>query len=90
MNHQEQAARYPMLAEMLEGRKLPFQPSYTMRSAGEIFGVTGRAMLNRVAAGKLVARDLPGRARFLNQDLEAFLAASAKLEGQKQTTRKPQ
>ena len=69
MNHQEQVTRYPMLEALLKLRNLPLRPTYTTRSAAEIFDVTGRALLNWMKSDRLVPRDLPGRARFLNQDL---------------------
>ena len=67
-----------MLEEILTMRNLPLQPMYTTRTAAEIFGVTARALQNWMTSGQLVGRDLPGRARFLNQDLEGFLASSRK------------
>lgn len=72
MNHQEQATRYPMLAEILAMRNLPFQPSYTMRSAGQVFGVTGRAMPNRVSSGQIVARDYPAAPGFSTRTSKTF------------------
>ncbi len=70
--------KYPLLEEILAIKDLPLQPTYTIRNIAVIFGVTARAIQNRVASGQLTPRDLPGRARFLNQDVEAFLVASRK------------
>jgi hypothetical protein len=71
-------SKFPLLQEILTIKNLPLQPMYSVHSIAEIFGVTPRAIQNRVASGQLVPRDLPGRARFLNQDIEAFLEASLK------------
>jgi hypothetical protein len=68
--------KYPLLREVLGAKSL--QPTYTVRDVAQIFGVSARAIQSRVASGQLTARDLPGRARFLSQDLEDFLVASKK------------
>jgi hypothetical protein len=81
MNHQETTettTQYPMLEDILAKRNLPLQPMYTTRSAAEIFGVSARALQNWMTSGQLVGRNLPGRSRFLNQDIEAFLVSSRK------------
>ena len=78
MNHQENIARYPMLEGILALRNLPLQPMYTTRAAAQVFGITGRGLQNWMRSGRLVPRDLPGRARFLSKDLEEFLMASRK------------
>ena len=70
--------KYPLLEEILSIRNLPLQPTYSVRDFATIFGVTPRAIQNRIVSGQLVPRDLPGRARFLNEDIEAFLEASRK------------
>jgi hypothetical protein len=70
--------KYPLLEEILSIKNLPLQPTYTVRDVAVIFGVTARAIQNRIVSGQLVPRDLPGRAKFLNQDLEDFLQASRK------------
>lgn len=70
--------KHPLLEEILSIRNLPLQPMYTVRQVALIFGVSARAIHAWVAAGQLVPRDLPGRARFLNQDIEDFLMSSRK------------
>ena len=70
--------KYPFLEEILAIKNLPLQPTYTTGNVAVIFGVSARAIQNRVVSGQLMSRDLPGRARFLNQDIEAFLVASRK------------
>ena len=69
---------FPLLQQILAIKNLPLQPTYTIRNIAVIFGVSPRAIQNRVASGQLVPRDLPGRAKFLNQDVEDFLRASRK------------
>jgi excisionase family DNA binding protein len=54
------------------------RPMYTTRQAAEVFNVSSRTLQYWIAQGKLVARELPGRARFLPCDLEAFLERSRK------------
>lgn len=70
--------RYPLLQELLDLKSLPLQATYSNRDLAQIFGVSVRAIQNRVATGQIAARDLPGRAKFLPQDIEAFLSASKK------------
>jgi hypothetical protein len=69
---------YPLLQEILAIKNLALQATYTVRDIAQIFGVSIRAIQQRVATGQIAARDLPGRAKFLAQDLEDFLAASKK------------
>jgi chorismate synthase len=73
------ATTYPLLQEILGIKNLPLQPTYTIRDLADIFRVSVRAIQNRVASGQIAARDLPGRAKFLPQDIEAFLSASKKV-----------
>jgi excisionase family DNA binding protein len=65
--------RYPRLSEILQYRELHFQPMYTVTETAAIFGVNRRTVLKMIAAGRIQPRDLPGRARFLAADLEAYL-----------------
>jgi hypothetical protein len=51
---------------------------YRNRDVAEIFEVCVRVIQNRIASGRLKARDLPGRWRFFPQDLEDYLGASGK------------
>jgi hypothetical protein len=71
---------HPLLEEILAIKNLPPQPMYTIRHIASIFGVSARAIHNWIASGQLIPRDLPGRARFLNQDIEDFLQSSRKAE----------
>ncbi len=68
--------RYPLLEGILAIKGLPLQPMYTTNDVAKIFNVSVRAIQNRISSGQLIPRDLPGRAKFLPQDLEDFLVAS--------------
>jgi hypothetical protein len=70
--------KYPLLEEILELESLPLQAMYSTRDLARIFKVSARAIQHRIASGKLVPRELPGRANFLAQDIEEFLCASRK------------
>jgi transposase len=74
-------SKYPLLEEILSIKGLPLQPTYSNRDVATIFGVSIRAIQDRIASGQLVARDLPGRARFLSLDLEQFIENSRKPRG---------
>ena len=69
---------YRLLEEMLRIKGLSLQATYTIRDIANIFVVSMRAIQNRVASGQLISRNLPGRAKFLPQDIEDFLKASRK------------
>jgi len=73
--------KYPLLQEILTLRGLSLQPVYSIHDLANIFSVTPRAIQNRVALGQVQSRNLPGRAKFLSEDLEAFLVASRKKVG---------
>jgi len=72
------ANKYPLLQEILNLKGLQQQPVYSIRDLANLFVVTPRAIQNRVASGQLQSRDLPGRAKFLSEDIETFLVASRK------------
>lgn len=75
---QPAAKNYPLLRGLLRDRGSPYQALYTTADVARIFGVSQRAILYLIASGELPARDLPGRARFLPQDLEDYLKNSKK------------
>jgi hypothetical protein len=75
--------KYPLLQEILALKELQLRATYTVHDLAGIFNVSVRAIQNRVASGQIPARDLPGRAKFLSEDLEAFLAASKKKGGRR-------
>ena len=70
--------RYRLLEEILKLKGLSLQATYSNKDLARIFEVSIRAIQNRVASGQLIPRNLPGRARYLTQDLEDFLLASRK------------
>lgn len=72
------STKYPLLQEILDVKSLPLKATYSIRDLAQIFGVSSRAIQQRVANGQIPSRDLPGRARFLSEDLESFLTASKK------------
>jgi excisionase family DNA binding protein len=79
MNNETLAvARYPLLEPLLAAAGMQLQPTYTIRDAARIFRVTPRTIQEWVYAGKLPARNLPGRGRFLSEDLETFLRTSVR------------
>jgi len=76
MAEQQDPQKYPLLEEMLALRGMCLQATYTNRDLSKLFGVSIRAIQDRVANGQLTPRDLPGRAKFLPFDLEEFLLNS--------------
>ena len=68
----------PLLASLLAQKGLVLKGTYTVRDVADIFGVSVRAIQDRVINGDLQARDLPGHARFLSEDIEAFLRSSVR------------
>jgi len=72
--------KYPLLQEILNLKGHSLQATYTVRDLAELFNVSVRAIQNRVASGQIPSRDLPGRAKFLSEDLERFFASSLKTE----------
>lgn len=72
--------KYPLLQEILQLNGRSLQATYSVRDLAELFNVSVRAIQNRVASGQIPSRDLPGRAKFLSEDLETFLAKSVKKE----------
>lgn len=68
--------KYPFLQELLTLKGRQIQATYTIRELAQIFNVSPRAIQTRVALGQIASRDLPGRAKFLPEDIEVFLASS--------------
>lgn len=64
---------YPLLETMLRSAGLRFQPTYTCKDVASLFGVTARTVQSKVADGTIPSRKLLGGARFLANDLEAYL-----------------
>lgn len=69
-------AKYPLLESLLAQKNLPLKGTYTTHDAAEIFGVAVRTIQDWVRKGDFIARNLPGRGRFLSEDLESSLQNS--------------
>ena len=79
MSHQgEQAPRFPLLEQLATFRDLPLLPIYKIHDAAVLLGASVRTLNDWIRDGRLPTRELPGRGRFLPQDLEDFLAGSVK------------
>jgi hypothetical protein len=72
------APKYPLLEELLSAQSEPLKALYSNKDVANLFGVSVRAIQDWIAKGLLKARDLPGRGRFLSQDIEEFLANSTR------------
>jgi uncharacterized protein YjcR len=57
---------------------LQLLPIYRIGDVALLFGVSPRTVHDWISDSRLRARDLPGRGRFLSQDLEDFLEGSVK------------
>jgi excisionase family DNA binding protein len=68
--------RYPYLEELLRQKGLPLLGIYTYQDAAKILGASVTTIREWCRDGKLRSRRLPGRGRFLSQDLEDSLAGS--------------
>ena len=69
---------FPLLQTLLEQRGVAPKGIYTSRDAAQLFDVSVRTIQDWISDRKINARRLPGRGRFLSQDLEAFLESSAR------------
>jgi transposase len=72
--------KYPLLKALLDEKRLPLTGTYTNHDVAKIFGVSVRTIQDWSRNGDLTPRNLPGRARFLSQDLEEFLRNSSKTQ----------
>jgi excisionase family DNA binding protein len=75
---QKTLPNFPLLHTVLEQRGMTPKGIYTNRDAAELFEVSVRTIQDWITDEKLPARNLPGRGRFLAQDLEEFLAGSTR------------
>ena len=79
MNEEKpQPVRFPLLESLLAQMNLPLRGTYTNRHVAEMFEVSVRTIQDWVRTGKLVCRNLPGRGKFLSEDLENFLKNSVR------------
>ena len=72
---------------MLAAKGLPVKGVWTIGNVAQMFDVRNRTIFDWVAHQKLAARDLPGRGRFLSEDLEEFLRNSKRLPKGRKATR---
>jgi len=70
--------KYVLLEALLEQKGLQLKGIYRTKDAAQLFGVSLHAIRERIRNGSLNSRDLPGRGRFLSEDLEEFLQNSKK------------
>jgi len=70
--------KYPLLEELLRLRGQSLKAFFTNKDVSEVFETSIRTIQNLVSDGKLRSRKLPGRARFLPVDLEAYIAGTVK------------
>jgi transposase len=70
--------KYPLLEALLGEKALSLRGTYTNRDVADIFGVSVRTIQDWSRNGDFKPRNLPGRARFLSEDLETFLRNSLK------------
>jgi transposase len=75
---QTQLERYPLLEALLSAKGLSLQGTYSNRDVACLFDVAVRTIQEWNRNGNLKPRNLPGRARFLSEDLEAFLKNSTR------------
>jgi hypothetical protein len=68
--------QYPLLEALLAQRELPLKGIWTLGDVAKIFGVSKRTIQDWIRDRGLIPRDLPGRGRFLSEDLEGFLQNS--------------
>ena len=81
MSDQEpKSAKYPLLAALLGEKRLSLKGTYTNRDVAKIFGVSVRTIQDWSRNGYFKPRNLPGRGRFLSEDLEEFLRNSSKTQ----------
>lgn len=79
MNEEKpQPVRFPLLESLLAQMNLPLRGTYTNRHVAEMFEVSVRTIQDWVRTGKLACRNLPGRGKFLSEDLENFLKNSVR------------
>lgn len=69
--------RFPLLESLLAERGIGARGIYTIPDVAAMFNVGRRAIQAWIHDGRLPARNLPGRGRFLSEDLEQFLQQSS-------------
>lgn len=76
INEGQPRFRYPLLEALLEAKGLRLKGTYNYGDATNIFDCSIRALQERIREGTLRVRNLPGRNKFLSEDLEDFLKNS--------------
>jgi hypothetical protein len=71
--------KYPLLEAVLAAKGLLVKGVWTITDVANLFGIRNRAVYDWINNQKFTARDLPGRGRFLSEDLEEFLRNSKRL-----------
>jgi len=79
--------KYPLLENVDVYERSADQRRVTIAEVAQIFGVQKRAIYDWISNQKLSARDLPGRGRFLSEDLEEFLRKSKRLPKERKGNR---
>lgn len=77
MSEQESFGKFPLLETLLVAKGLSLKGTYTNRDVADMFDVAVRTIQEWSRNGNLKPRKLPGRARFLSEDLEEFLQNSS-------------
>ena len=62
--------KYPLLQTLLTAKSLPDKGIWSIGDVAQIFGVRNRAIYDWISNGKPAVRGLPGRGRFLWEDVE--------------------
>lgn len=87
LQEKPKAINCPLLESLLAQKGLALNGTYTVGDVADMFGVSVRTIQDRVISGELQARDLPGHARFLSEDLEDFLRNSVRNRTRKDRTK---
>lgn len=80
-NPEKEPRKYPLLESLLEQKHLPMKGIFTYGDLAKILDAGVRTIQVWCKDGKIVARDLPARGRFLAGDVEDFLQRSVRQQG---------
>jgi hypothetical protein len=69
MTNTNGGSQFPLLRAVREAKGLGLKGIYSNHDTAETFETSVRTVQEWVRCGKLNARDLPGRGRFLSEDL---------------------
>jgi hypothetical protein len=94
-NESTNTIRYPLLEALVVQQGLIMKGIWSLLDTAQLFPtplpgkhVSVRTIQDWIKDGKLVPRDLPGRGRFLSEDLEKFLQASLRKHGESKDNRR--